>query len=71
MKDDTGYKSDIYYDVIINCGEYRGWHCPDVGLGAMRFVHKDGRTLHIDKGSSDNWMNECWDDFLKQAEGRA
>ena len=65
---DTSYKSDIYYDVVIKGLSYNGWSCPYCGLGKMMFMHPSKGDFIVNKGSSDNWMEECWDDFLKHAE---
>jgi len=59
-----GYKSDIYYDVIIKSKEFKGWSAPDVGLGTMRFIHPEHELFIVSKGMSGDWMRECWDDFI-------
>ena len=59
------YQSDVYYKVVIENKEFKGWRAPDVGLGRMRFVHPKHGAFTINKGMSNNWMQECWDDFIK------
>ena len=61
------YKSDIYFGVIIRNESFLGWSAHDVGDGRMRFIHPDHEELRINKGLSNNWMKECWDDFISHA----
>jgi hypothetical protein len=65
---DNGYQSELYYDVVIQYKEYKGWRAHDVGLGMMRFIHRDHDNFIVNKGSSIDWMKECWDDFIAHAD---
>ncbi len=60
-----GYKSDIYYDVVIGNKKWNGWYAPYVGLGGMTFYHEDGKEFKTSHGSDDDWMKRCWYDFIK------
>lgn len=59
------YESDVYYGVVMGGDSLLGWTAPDVGMGAMRFVHPEKGEFKVNKGSSHDWMRECWKDFIK------
>lgn len=64
------YESEIYYDVVIRGKPYKGWTAPDVGMGAMRFIHPDHENFCVSKGLSYTWMADCWEDFLDHIEDK-
>lgn len=64
MKAGAEYQSETYYDVVIRSKSYKGWTAPDVGMGAMRFIHPKHGEFRVNKGSSHTWMLDCWEDFL-------
>jgi len=60
------YKSKLYYDVVIKSGSYKGFYTTFVGLGLMKFT--DGAIEIKLSSTSQNWMKECWEQFIKQAD---
>lgn len=58
------YKSKTYYDVVIKGKKFMGWRCPYAGDGSLHFSHPTHGSIKIGKGLSENWMQECWDDFM-------
>jgi hypothetical protein len=48
------YRSDAYLDIVVCDGSINGWSVPNVGLGKMRFTHKDHDDFLVDKGHSDH-----------------
>ena len=62
---DCSYKSKLYYNVVIEDGDIKGWVSYYVGSGRMSFVQKEtGKTFNVDKGLSFNWMQRCWEYFI-------
>ena len=61
---DTSYKSDLYYDVVIKSGSYKGYSTNYVGIGGMRFIHNEKENIWV-SSQSDNWMEECWNEFIE------
>ena len=61
----TDYKSDIYYGVVIRGESLDGWFAPDVGMGRMKFIHHKYGEFKVNKGMSNDWMRECWEEFVE------
>lgn len=58
------YLSKTYYSVILGTQKYKGWKAEYVGCGRMLFVHNDYGSVFMNKGASQDWMVECWNDFI-------
>ena len=64
---DTSYKSELYFDVIIKRGTYKGWRASFVGLGRMEFTNgKKIIKVKEKKPNSKSWMKECWNKFIEK-----
>ena len=62
------YGTDKYRDIVIAGSSINGWRCPDVGLGGMRMTHPSHKDFKVYKGLSEDWMKECWEDFVAYAD---
>jgi hypothetical protein len=62
------YKSEIYYNVVIKNKPYKGYKCNYVGMGKMIFIHHKLPDITFDKGTSKDWMRECWEEFISKIE---
>lgn len=69
MSTPTTYKSNLYYDVVIKYGSYKGWKADYVGMGRMTFRHTGEKGIINIKYEGDNWMKKCWNYFISKVDG--
>jgi len=64
----NGYESQIFYNVIIRGGAYKGWRTSYVGLGRMTFRNNKNEIIETIEGKygDADWMKQCWEQFLNK-----
>jgi hypothetical protein len=65
-KINTEYKSDLYFNVVLKDGTYKGYRANYVGGGRMVFIHNEAPQITVNS-KADDWMKQCWIDFIIQA----
>jgi hypothetical protein len=65
----VSYKSDSYYGVVLKGDTYKGFKANYVGDGLMNFAHTKHDDIRV-TSKSESWMEDCWNDFLTNADAK-
>jgi len=62
------YMGELYVGVVLENQSYNGYKATWVGEGSMVFTSTTGNPEIKVHSKNENWMDECWNQFLRQSD---